>query len=180
MWVAYHPLPDWRTGGLPSSLMPESVCFPKGRMCGGVFLQEGQVRFFPPYRSVANQSVVCRCIWRLWTKQFFQMQSVEHYIWMPTPDDSSSSFFFLGKKASRHASGSEVTPRPQMDSSKRGNEPLLYDGHIYSMHSTSLLVFDPPDFSLPGFQVFSSCGSGPNYKSLGCLMFQKCWEFDFL
>lgn len=98
MWVAYHPLPDWRTGGLPSSLMPESVCFPKGRMCGGVFLQEGQVRFFPPYRSVANQSVVCRCIWRLWTMHFFQMQSVEHYIWMPLPDDSSSSFFFSWKK----------------------------------------------------------------------------------
>lgn len=31
----------------------------------------------------------------------------------------------------------------------KGNEPLLYDGHIYSMHSTSLLVFDPPDFSVP-------------------------------
>eukprot|EP00930_Biecheleria_cincta_P082481 TRINITY_DN72206_c0_g1_i1.p1 TRINITY_DN72206_c0_g1~~TRINITY_DN72206_c0_g1_i1.p1 ORF type:complete len:1390 (+),score=277.57 TRINITY_DN72206_c0_g1_i1:200-4369(+) len=30
-----------------------------------------------------------------------------------------------------------------------GNEPLLYDGQVYSMHSESMLVFDPPDFQTP-------------------------------
>lgn len=30
-----------------------------------------------------------------------------------------------------------------------GNEPLLYDGQMYSMHSETRLVFDPPDFQNP-------------------------------
>ncbi|CAJ1377407.1 unnamed protein product [Effrenium voratum] len=45
--------------------------------------------------------------------------------------------------------GLPVSLMPETVCFPKGNEPLLYDGHLYSMHSTSLLVFDPPDFSVP-------------------------------
>lgn len=45
--------------------------------------------------------------------------------------------------------GLPVSLMPESVCFPKGNEPLLYDGHLYSMQSTSMLVFDPPDFSVP-------------------------------
>ncbi|CAE7752342.1 unnamed protein product [Symbiodinium pilosum] len=47
------------------------------------------------------------------------------------------------------SAGLPVSLMPESVCFPKGNEPLLYDGHLYSMQSTSMLVFDPPDFSVP-------------------------------
>eukprot|EP00931_Biecheleriopsis_adriatica_P009082 TRINITY_DN110190_c0_g1_i1.p1 TRINITY_DN110190_c0_g1~~TRINITY_DN110190_c0_g1_i1.p1 ORF type:complete len:1307 (-),score=310.54 TRINITY_DN110190_c0_g1_i1:69-3989(-) len=45
------------------------------------------------------------------------------------------------------SAGLPVALMPESVCFPKGNEPLLYDGHLYSMHTSSMTVFDPPDFS---------------------------------